>query len=234
VCHVLANRSVIHKFARTLLSSFCVCSVATLALSLSTGSYVELLQLQLLFVPPIFFSSWFAAKILVWTRGWLIIPPQSDGVKLPLEIRDIFVVTLVFAVYFGLARAFIDFSSFDLNDQGSRPMLSLGVVACMLGAIAAAMIARGALVAKIQVRWLLGACLVSAFGLSSIVGVFLVLNGEWGDTSDALAYLFYALLCSSLVVFSPMITFLLMRSARYRFATHSSFGGLLGTPAGTK
>lgn len=220
VCHVLANRSVIHKFSRTLLSAVCICSVITLGLGLISGSSFEILQMQLLFVPPMFCASWFAAKIFVWTRGWMIIPPSNDGVKLPMKIRDIFFVTLVVAVYFGVARAFAGESPLDLDDQESWPVLAIGIVACMLGALAAAMIARGALVPKIRFRWLIGAYLATTLGSLAMVVGFLAFSGELADGSEIVAYLFYGLLGSALVILSPMITFLLMRSARYRFGAY--------------
>ncbi|MEZ6134782.1 MAG: hypothetical protein R3C53_07725 [Pirellulaceae bacterium] len=218
VSHVLANRAVIQKFARTLLSVACVGTVATTALSQATGvnSVWEIVQFLLVFIPPVFISAWLTGTVIAKTCDWMIVPVGNDGSRPRMKLSDFFFVTFVVAVYFSLFRGFVNPSSIDLSDADSWVILSFAGVASILNTIAAAMVARGVLVTKVSIKWIVSACLLFALGLIGIFGGFLFLSGEF-EISDALSYFGYTVICAILGVTSPLITFSLMRTARYRF-----------------
>ena len=218
VCHVMVNRTVLHRFARTLLSVACVGIVATLPLTQSMGSMRSLIDMQLILIPPVSLGAWFVAKAMVWTQNWMIIPRGTDGTRHRMKISDYFVVTLIVAVYSSMLRGFVDISSLDLSDSSSWATLFWPVLASFLGVPSAAMVARGTLVAKIRIKWLLGAYLVTAIGLVVILGSYTLLVDRSGRTSEFILCFAYAAICSALSLVSPLITFLLMRSAQYRFS----------------
>ncbi len=213
VCHALANRSVAHKFARSLLSACVVCGVASVPLITQMGStFNELFEAMLIYIPLTFGCAWLAAKLFASARGWLILPPGVGAARIPFKISDILIVTLIAAVYFTAARALLDAEVLDFADADTLAMLGVIGLVSLVGGVMAACVARGCLTTRprVQLRWIVGACALAAGGMIGVLGYY------YFEAGDAIIFLFYATACSLACVVSPAITFLLMRTANYR------------------
>ncbi len=218
VCHVFAVRSFTHKLVRTLLSVTVVSLAASIPFVLQLeGDFSDLFLMLLLYLPPCIFSAWFMLKIVAWTRGWRIVPPGSDGTKPPMKIREIFGLTLIVAVYLGACRVLIDFEEFDFSDGDILVMLAYIAVASFFGAVPAALLARGVLVAsqKIRIRWAVASFILLTTTIICMTAFFLVQNGDSVQRQQLFIYGAYAVFAALLCALSPVITFLLMRSAGY-------------------
>lgn len=224
-CHVFPVRTVIHKLARTMVSVGVVSLSALIPfISQLNGGVEEIFAGILLYVPPSFFLAWLVAKIFVWTRGWKIVAPNSNGIKPPFKISDMLLVTLIAAVYFSACRVAAGTVDVNWNDDGMISIIAVIAGASILGAVSSSLLARGLLTqgTRIRFRWVFGSFSVLLFTTGSFAAFFIFQNGDFGEWPEMAIYLVYAAASLLLCMLSPVVTFSLMRAAGYQLVVPGS------------
>ena len=220
VCHVFSTRPIHVRIMRSLLSMAIVGGSALVAVSqgnLSTAS--DLLPAVQIYLPLLAGSAWFVAKLFVWTRGWMLVPPNGASEFPKLRIWHLFLATLVAAVYLAIGRVLIDDTDVFLGGEMmllvlyiTFPTAVCTVFACVLARI----ILQPPNPKKVLQATLLG---TSAFALAALGwGVLILISGDADSIVElSLMVAFYAPLAALGVFASPGFTFLMLRTAKYRF-----------------
>lgn len=225
VTQVFSTRPIHQRILRTLLSVSLVVGAAMMGLWMGdVAAPSDVFPYALMLFPPVFASGWIVAKLLVWTRGWRIVPPGYSTSYPKLGILHLMLCTMMCAVYLAANRMMVD----DLESWFGEDFITTIIYLCVPAAACTAIsccLARILLERSSASAWLRClalavasvACMsVLVLGLFATAGVFTV-SGE-----IVLALMLYVLPLIGGVFVSSGSTFALMRIANYRFARNET------------
>jgi hypothetical protein len=219
VCHVFSTHAIHAKILRSLLSISVVAVASILAMGMADMSDPEeLLALIWVFSPFLFTSGWLVAKVVVWSRGWRIVPPNHASEFPKLHISHLLLCTFLVAAYLAIGRVLIGDNEDLLGAEMaiSALYIALPTSVCTFFACALARIIMGPDRHNLYKRVTLLA--IAAFLTSGAAYTLLaIFSGE----SDPEVFMLLAILSlqTTVGVFaSSCFTFLMLRIAKYRLA----------------
>jgi hypothetical protein len=219
VCHVLPVRPMHLRVLRTGLSVLIVYSAGLCGLWFGEITDLQSVMGPTAFVFPIVFVvTCLVAKSFVWIRGWRILAPGQPDEMIKLKISHLMGFTLLFATYLAFARLYLTEEFVEANEIFSGTITVLVPVVCCT--LFSCFLARQVLLRRNPHRFRDFGIL---FGLGSLVifGVIAVFSmvGESGMETVLGVTAGYVLPCLFGVLASSGLTFAVMRSAGYRFAS---------------
>ncbi len=218
---VFSTRSIPVRLLRTVFSVGIVVAAVMAALGFQDVDQVSgIVPLVLVVLPFIAAAGAFVAYCFVWTRGWKLVPPGSPNLSSKLQIRHLLACTLLVAIYLSALRFWADEISDAAVDEDTLAIMfywAIPVVICTLGSSVLARIILSHRHQRLGKR--LGIFLGGAFGLIALLtaALFAVSGEALGSNTMMVGVLIYSNVITFFVFLSPLFTFLMMRSAKYRF-----------------